>query len=92
MSTFSESWSQLASSGVSGSFDYLSPESSFRGAVDGHFGSIDHEARFGVYVVRRIADNEVLYVGKGGTIEPDGTFKSQNIQGRLKSYSWRCSF
>ena len=37
----------------------------------------------GVYVVCNQMNNEILYIGKGGTLKNDGTFKDQNLNGRL---------
>lgn len=85
MSAFDDLWMQLVASATSGSFNYRTSDGLFRSAVDGHFRDAGIADRFGVYVVRRIEDNEVLYIGKAGTIAPDGKFKSQGVRGRLKA-------
>jgi hypothetical protein len=38
---------------------------------------------YGVYVVCNKMNNEILYIGKAGTIKNDGSFKDQNLNGRL---------
>jgi hypothetical protein len=82
---FEQVWSKLKTTRFSGSFDYADPSGSFCQTVDDHFRRVDQTARYGVYVVRRAVDNEIVYIGKGGTIRGDGTFKKQNVHGRLKA-------
>jgi hypothetical protein len=38
---------------------------------------------YGIYVVCNQINNKILYIGKGGTLKNDGTFKNQNLNGRL---------
>ncbi len=40
--------------------------------------------KYGVYIICD-NDNNVIYIGKGGTIRQDGTMKDQNISKRLKN-------
>ena len=44
-----------------------------------------HNKVYGVYVIRSVLDNVVLYIGKGGTINTDGYFKTQTLLGRLQA-------
>jgi hypothetical protein len=39
----------------------------------------------GIYAICDSGSQQVLYIGKGGTIQNDGTFKNQNLNGRLKA-------
>lgn len=38
-----------------------------------------------MYLVRRQADQSILYVNKGGTVGGDGQFKGQDVPGRLRN-------
>lgn len=40
---------------------------------------------YGIYAICDSDEQRVLYIGKGGTIQNDGTFKNQNLNGRLKA-------
>jgi hypothetical protein len=46
---------------------------------------INHNVQgsYGIYLVFDQINNEILYIGKGGTLKNDGTFKEQNLNGRL---------
>lgn len=63
-------------------FDY-NGEKSFRKAVKAHFAGARGARKYGVYIVRYQESNEVIYVGKGGTIEQDGNFGKQDMPERL---------
>lgn len=39
----------------------------------------------GVYAFCHSENQSVLYIGKGGTIQNNGSFKNQNLNGRLKA-------
>src|SRR5215471_20539894 len=82
---FERLWAELKSTRSSGSFDYTDPNASFCKTVDDHFRRVAMRPRYGVYVVRRTVDDEVVYIGKGGTIKTDGSFKNQDVPGRLKA-------
>jgi len=56
-------------------------EHDFRHTVLKHFTC--GRAVYGVYVVRAAKSNEVIYVGKAGTIGREGRFKEQDIPTRL---------
>ncbi len=45
---------------------------------------LDLIKKYGVYIISD-DDKNVIYIGKGGTIKQDGTFKDQNISKRLKN-------
>ncbi len=40
---------------------------------------------YGVYAICHPDDERILYIGKGGTIQNNGVFKNQNLNGRLKA-------
>ncbi len=65
-----------------GHFDY-NGEKSFRKVVNTHFSSVRGERKYGVYIVKYQEKNEVIYIGKGGSIEEDGHFGKQDIPERL---------
>ena len=50
-----------------------------------HFEKTGRKNSHGVYVVRQRSTGEVLYIGRGGKINPDGQFKKQGILGRLNN-------
>ena len=68
-----------------GSYEYINPSDSFRACTTSHFRGVRRQEKYGVYVVRQRDTQEVLYVGKGGTIDSQGQFKGQDIPGRLKN-------
>lgn len=39
----------------------------------------------GIYVIFNPVEDCIIYVGKGGTLKTDGTFKNQKLDGRLKA-------
>ncbi len=39
----------------------------------------------GIYVVFNPLEDSIIYVGKGGTLKADGTYKNQKVNGRLKA-------
>lgn len=41
--------------------------------------------QIGIYVVLDPVEDCVIYVGKGGTLKADGTYKNQKVNGRLKA-------
>ncbi len=43
------------------------------------------QMNYGIYAICHSDNHQVLYIGKGGTIQNDGTFKNQNLNGRLKA-------
>lgn len=40
---------------------------------------------YGIYAICDSDSQQVLYIGKAGTIQNNGTFKNQNLNGRLKA-------
>ena len=66
-----------------GIFEYLSSESPFHQFVTHAFKGV--KDNYGVYVIRRQVDRQVIYIGKGGTIKTSGKFGQQDIPGRLKA-------
>ena len=68
-----------------GSYEYCNPLDSFRARTTLHFRGVRRLERYGVYVVRQRDTREVLYIGKGGTVDSQGQFKGQDIPQRLKN-------
>lgn len=68
-----------------GSYEYSNPSDSFRTCTNLHFRELRQQERYGIYVVRQRDTQEVLYIGKSGTINSQGQFKGQDIPGRLKN-------
>ena len=66
-----------------GSFEYADCLASFHSCLALHFRNVSRLEKYGVYVVRQRDTGEVLYIGKGGTIDSEGLFKGQDVQGRL---------
>ena len=67
------------------SYEYRNPSDSFKTCTSSHFKGVTRQERYGVYIVRHRDTQEVLYIGKGGTIDSQGKFKKQNIPTRLKN-------
>ena len=68
-----------------GFYEYNNLSKSFRTCTTSHFRSVKQQEKYGVYVVRQRDTQEVLYIGKSGTIDSQGEFKGQDIPGRLKN-------
>ncbi len=68
----------------SGSYEYTDPNASFSAITKAHFENIA-PPHYGVYVIRQHATRQVIYIGKSGTIDPHGNFKSQDIPHRLQN-------
>ena len=83
--TFEDELSDLKKGYDHGSFEYGDPNISFRHVVSSHFQKIQRNNRHGIYIVRQKSTGGVLYIGKSGTINPNGYFKGQDIPGRLKN-------
>jgi hypothetical protein len=66
-----------------GVFEYSGRTVKFRKIVAAHLSS--RETKYGIYVIRKGCSNEVIYVGKAGTIRSEGQFKGQGIRGRLRN-------
>ncbi|MBI1815912.1 MAG: hypothetical protein HYR72_13110 [Deltaproteobacteria bacterium] len=82
---FEEEWQRLREIGVHGYFEYAHASERWSKAVDGHFATVRVPDKYGVYLVRRVEDSEIIYVGRGGSIDSNGRFKEQAIPGRLKA-------
>ena len=82
---FESVWSSIINNTINGSFEYINPEKPFNEVVTSHFRNITNVKRYGVYIVRKKDSMEVLYIGKGGTVQNNGKFKKQDIPGRLKA-------
>lgn len=67
-----------------GSFVYEDHTTRFRGAVSAHFGNGGGKI-YGIYIIRKRDTKEVLYIGKGGTLDGQGKFKGQDMPGRLQN-------
>jgi hypothetical protein len=66
-----------------GQFEYTNLSGMFSSVVSSHFMHIKRLNKYGIYIVRQKSTGEVLYIGKSGTIKPEGKFKGQDIPRRL---------
>jgi len=66
-----------------GHFKYNTNSLLFSSVAREHFKTVKQKERYGIYVIRRQKNDEVLYIGKSGTITNIGKFKGQDILGRL---------
>jgi hypothetical protein len=41
--------------------------------------------QIGIYVILQPLEDSIIYIGKGGTLKTDGTYKNQKVNGRLKA-------
>lgn len=68
-----------------GAYEYSNLSKSFRTFTNSHFQVVTRQERYGVYIVRQRDTQEVLYIGKSGSIDSQGHFKGQDIPKRLKN-------
>ena len=80
---FEDEMASLKEAHEHGSFEYANPLRTFSSCVRLHFSRTKRLEKYGVYVVRQRSIGEVLYIGKGGTIDPEGKFREQDIPDRL---------
>ena len=92
---FKNTWESIKDGKTHGMFEYSNPAIQMNEIVTRHFKRHRMESRYGVYLVRKKDDRNVIYIGKGGTITQEGTFKNQNIpkilkasRGEVKSNEW----
>ncbi|REJ80635.1 MAG: hypothetical protein DWQ34_13315 [Planctomycetota bacterium] len=71
----------LFESEPSGVFEYVDAGASFQRIARNHFRS-QSQLR-GVYILRQRSSRDVLYIGKGGTVDNGGKWKKQDLVGRL---------
>ena len=64
---------------------YSDSSHAFSDVVTAHFRKVQRDDKQGVYIVRQQSTGEILYIGKGGTIDDSGHFQKQDIPGRLKA-------
>jgi hypothetical protein len=89
--TIEEELSELKKTNGHGSFLYASPSETFSSICKNHLRHIKRIDKHGVYITRQKSTNQILYVGKGGTINDQGTFKRQDIPGRLTNRKGKIS-
>ena len=67
-------------------FDFLLPSMNNIGKTY-YDGLINQNVlnEIGIYVIFNPVEDCIIYVGKGGTLKTDGTFKNQKLDGRLKA-------
>jgi len=65
-----------------GYFNY-NGKKSFRKVVNTHFSNVRVGRKYGIYIVKYQENNEVIYIGKGGSIDEHGHFGKQDIPERL---------
>lgn len=89
--TIEEELSDLKKANKHGSFVYASSSETFSSVCNNHFRHIKKIDKHGVYIIRQKSTNQVLYIGKGGTINDQGVFKRQDIPGRLTNRKGKIS-
>ena len=65
-----------------GSFTFTGPPFCLPAVVAKHFCK-SSEKVYGVYVIRQQDAREILYIGKRGTINAQGQYRSQDVPGRM---------
>lgn len=81
---FEDEWNQIMQTGHYGSFTFNGSVADWRSAVASHFKTTTFAGPcYGVYLVRQKTTNNIIYVGKAGTVRQDGTFKDQDLKKRL---------
>jgi hypothetical protein len=75
--------SELRRANEHNSFEYDGRLSTFCSVCNNHFGSVQRKDKHGVYIIRQRSTYDILRIGKGGTIGNRGSFKTQDILGRL---------
>ncbi len=83
MNEFENLWQNLKYQYTNGLFDYSVEDESFRQVVKGHFTQAKLTNSHGIYIVRRCNDEEILYIGKSGTVNRQGRFGKQDLPRRL---------
>jgi hypothetical protein len=78
-----EELSDLETGNEHHSFDYSTTSVMFSSICNAHFRQVKRPNKYGVYVVCQKSTNQVLYIGKSGTINNQGAFSAQEIPGRL---------
>jgi hypothetical protein len=89
--TIEEELSDLKKANEHGSFVYASSSDTFSSICNCHFRQIKRIDKHGVYIIRQKSTNQVLYIGKGGTINNQGVFERQDIPGRLRNIKSKIS-
>src|SRR5262249_13298766 len=81
---FEATWESIRQLGRCGALEFDDPSTRFSASVTRHFTGSGTTSCHGVYVIRG-RSNQVVYVGKAGTIRNDGSFKRQALPGRFKA-------
>ena len=80
---FEEEWNLLKQDHPHYSILYNDQTASIRKKISEHPNFQSKVKVYGVYVIRQQETREVLYIGKGGTVNPKSQLKGQDILGRL---------
>ena len=83
--TFEEELTLLKKTYEFGLYEYSNQSEKFTTCTIKHFKDVKEKERYGVYIVRQRDNQEVLYVGKGGTVNSQGQFKGQDVPRRIKN-------
>lgn len=84
MNNIAKIWNGLCNKHSNGALDWESNDAiSFSICVSRHFRSVDGTKR-GVYLILKNKD-ELIYIGKAGTLRQDGTYSQQDLSGRLRA-------
>lgn len=81
---FVDEWTRLKTGHVHGTFRFNGVASDWHACVQQHFRSVNvKRPAYGVYVVKSASTQEIVYIGKSGTVRQNGTFGEQDLPGRL---------
>jgi hypothetical protein len=81
---FEAEWTRTKAGGIYAYFTFNGVAADWNQAVHAHFKPKKHSGpHYGVYVFRQKSTAEVIYIGKSGTMQQDGTLKPQDFEKRL---------
>ena len=82
---FEDEINSLKNTHEHGCYGYIVQSKNFTACTRSHFNEVLRQEKFGVYIVRQRDTQEVLYIGKNGTVDSYGEYKkqTQDIPGRL---------
>ena len=94
---FEDELNSLKNTYEHGNYEYIVQSQNFTACTRSHFNEVIRQEKYGVYIVRKQDTQEVLYIGKSGTVDSNGEYKNQtqdipgrltNIRGIFKSNDW----
>lgn len=94
---FEDEISLLKNTYEDGYYEYINQSENFTDCTKSHFKNVVSQNRYGVYIVRQRDTQDILYIGKSGTIDSNGKYKKQiqdipirltNVRGTNNSNVW----